>query len=140
MQAAKFRLVVGLLASMAINGLAQGAQADIHGNKTVVARVRFDDLDLRNPAGAAMLHWRLRTAAKEVCAQGHPRDLRSAPRRARCLEHALEGALARLPRTVQAYHAAWIEAGRHWLAAPYSAPETGSSAPGVVLSAEISTL
>ena len=73
--------------------------------------VRFDDLDLAKPAGVATLHWRLRTAANDVCVRANQ------PRFA-CRQQTLDRALATLPASVSAYHGEWRAAGADWLQSP----------------------
>jgi UrcA family protein len=77
------------------------------------ARVSYADLDLRKPEGVATLHWRLRQAASQACAQG---DSGLAARRFtwRCREQAIEAAVPKLPAAVRAYHTQWRANGGRW--------------------------
>lgn len=107
--------VAGMLASVATGVLADEARVDAHGREIVATTVRFDDLDLRKPEGAATLHWRLRMAAQNVCRE-EARDVRSQWRPAKCRKKALEDALANMPATVKTFHAQWVADGSKWLA------------------------
>lgn len=78
------------------------------------ARVSFADLDLRKPAGVAALHWRLRQAASQACAQGDS-GLSARQFARKCREQAIEAAVPRLPAAVRAYHAQWRANGARWL-------------------------
>lgn len=77
--------------------------------------VNFADLDLNKPAGVAMLHKRLRTAAAQVCPAYQP-DFHQLKKQRDCRQDALNGAIARLPSPVQGYHARWVAQGSKWYA------------------------
>ena len=59
-------------------------------------RVRFDDLNIANPAGAKVLYRRISAAAREVCASYDTGNLlNQAPMRA-CVENAIHDAVMKV--------------------------------------------
>lgn len=99
--------------------VAAGAMAEIpveRGDGLIPQKtVRFDDLDLSKPAGAAMLHYRLRVATNEVCVD-FSTDLRGDSRR-QCRIAALERAVSQVP-ALQSYHSYWVAKGSKLMASP----------------------
>ena len=106
----KMMAVAMLLGIAATAGAANVRDVDV---VVQTARVSFADLDLRKPEGVATLHWRLRQAASEACAQGDS-GLSARQYTARCREQAIEAAVRRLPVAVRAYHVQWRANGGRW--------------------------
>jgi UrcA family protein len=71
------RLTVSLLSACAVTALSAAATlaeaADAPGNASVV--VRYTDLDVATPSGAAKLYRRIATAARRVCPDADSRGL-----------------------------------------------------------------
>ncbi len=104
-------LIAAVFLMAATGAMANEPQPD---NLAAVSEtVRFKELDLAKPAGAAALHWRLRMAGSRVCSRAGSAELR-----ARCRTHAVERALADLPGVVHAYHVTWKADGAGWWAKP----------------------
>src|ERR1700692_3487115 len=53
-------------------------------------RVRFDDLNIADPAGAKVLYGRIRAAAREVCATHYSRDLENRAPKQACVKKAID--------------------------------------------------
>lgn len=53
-------------------------------------RVRFDDLNIADPAGAKVLYGRIRAAAREVCASYYSRDLANRAPKQACVKRAID--------------------------------------------------
>ncbi|MGN6453488.1 MAG: UrcA family protein [Steroidobacteraceae bacterium] len=68
--------------------------------------VRFADLDINHPAGAAVLYQRIRAAAREVCRPTSERDLAVAELTRSCVQDAIARAVTEVnaPKLSQ-YHA-----------------------------------
>lgn len=105
--------MVALLAGAGM-GATAGQAAGFSETQVKTMTVRFDDLDLRKPAGVATLHSRLRSAARNVCTD-FPSGLRGSRARIECRTSALERAIAGLPAAVHTHHASWVAAGSKWL-------------------------
>lgn len=112
-------LMAALLATSGIAGAA-GQDRDF-GRMVERQTVRFDDLDLRRPAGLAVLHSRLRSAASSVCG-GFDSGVRGSKAKKECRTSALERAVSELPVEVQTHHAEWVAAGSKWLSRPEPLP------------------
>jgi UrcA family protein len=70
------------------------------------ATVRYADLDLNNPRGAAVLYQRLRRAAEHVCRNLDGRSLEFREGYAACVHQALAKALTDVDRTTVTAYAA----------------------------------
>jgi|ERR1700730_1854414 UrcA family protein len=53
-------------------------------------RVRFDDLNIADPAGAKVLYGRIRAAAREVCASYYSRDFANRAPKQACVKKAID--------------------------------------------------
>ena len=62
------------------------------------AVVRYADLDISSPQGAATLYNRIRSASEALCAPLYSRDLGSKFRAEACVKRAIEGAVAKVNR------------------------------------------
>lgn len=103
--------LASLLLGVAAAGLALGAQAgESPGTRSAVTRVSvsYADLDLTDPAGAAVMYARLRTAARQAC--GPEPSLRALQQHAAfeaCFDRALNKAVHRVDsERLHALHAA----------------------------------
>jgi UrcA family protein len=106
--------IVASAVMMAMAGTLFAATAEDPRNVQVEHRtVNFADLDLQKPAGIAMLHRRLRTAAAQVCPAYQP-DFHQLKKQRDCRQDALDNAIAQLPSPVQGYHARWVAQGSKW--------------------------
>ena len=63
---------------------------------TTAVTVRYGDLNLSNPEGAAALYARLRSAARKVCGTADPRELSAYDAVKQCYELALADAVERI--------------------------------------------
>lgn len=111
-----------MAALLTTSGMAAAAgQATELGRQVEKQTVRFDDLNLRKPAGIAVLHSRLRSAASNVCG-GFDAGVRGTKAKKECRTSALERAVSELPVEVQMHHAEWVAAGSKWLSRPEPLP------------------
>ena len=78
-------LVAALVAAFAAGAQAQGV-AQIH--------VKYADLNVDKPAGAAVLYQRIRAAAEKVCAMPGSRELDRAVKAKACITNATANAVA----------------------------------------------
>jgi UrcA family protein len=60
-------LVGSVVVAVSMFWVAQTAAAAIHEEQVPMAVVKFHDLDVNTPAGAAALYWRIHQAANRVC-------------------------------------------------------------------------
>ncbi len=79
-----------VVAAALIATFAAGAQAQ----DVVQIHVKFADLDVNHPAGAAVLYQRIRVAAGKVCAMPDSRELDRAAQAKACMAKATADAVA----------------------------------------------
>jgi UrcA family protein len=74
-------------------------------DRSLQRTVRFADLDINHPAGAAVLYQRIRAAAREVCRPTSERDLAVAELTRSCVQDAIARAVTEVnaPKLSQ-YH------------------------------------
>ena len=103
------RSVARLLAVIALAGAPLLLRADLAAAAVDEAApsvtVRYHDLNLNTPAGAASLYARIRRAANEVCHPLESRDLERKQYWDECFNHAVADAVKQVHnRTLSAYH------------------------------------
>jgi len=94
---------VSTIVALALAGLALGpaqAIADESGRSTLIKRVTFSDLNLRNEAGARVLYRRIKTAAEDVCAPFNGRQLVQRMNQTACVTSAMERAVRQVNEPV----------------------------------------
>jgi UrcA family protein len=95
-------IVLGFSATIA-SANTSGSQSVSDGVKQYI--VRFADLDLSKLDGVAVLYRRLNQAAAIVCSPLESRDLGMAAKHQQCVDHAIDGAVARVDRPMLSqYH------------------------------------
>jgi UrcA family protein len=91
------RLLVSTVCAVIVAALAAGAAAADDDTVRKVT-VRYGDLDLSDPRGAAALYRRITMAAEEVCSPFEGRDLAGAFRFRACKQRAIAEAVSRVNR------------------------------------------
>ena len=91
------RLLVSTVCAVIGVGFAAGAGAADDGTVRKVT-VRYGDLNLSSPLGAAALYQRIGAAAEEVCGPLEGRDLARAVRFRACRQRAIADAVSRVNR------------------------------------------
>lgn len=84
-----------LVAALSILSFANSASAGTTDNEVAMAVVKFQDLDVSTPGGAAALYWRIHQAANRVCGTDDHVLLPSLPRQ-RCAQEAEARAVGQL--------------------------------------------
>lgn len=89
--------VIGGFLMVALSVLLFGtsASAATGDDEVTMAVVKFQDLDVNTPAGAAALYWRIHRAANRVCGVDEPSVLPSGPRK-QCAQDAEARAVGQL--------------------------------------------
>ncbi|HWK73295.1 MAG TPA: UrcA family protein [Povalibacter sp.] len=101
------RIVKSLLnccvtAALSCGALAATAGTPLPENSVVV---RYDDLNLANPAGIQTLYRRIRTAAKVVCGGSESRSVQAMYLASQCRERAIDDAVGKVNnRILSAMH------------------------------------
>lgn len=94
------RLVVRMTSivflSLAASALAEAAAPSETPPEPRQATVRYGDLDLTRPEGAAMLYRRIAIAARKVCDQIGGKQPQNVARARSCIEHAIADTVARI--------------------------------------------
>src|SRR5271157_5231900 len=85
-------LVAGAIVSALAFSFATVSNAD-DGTTPPQVIVKFGDLNISNPQGAATLYARIRSAAKSVCSQFDGRRLEEMAKRNACIDMAILGAV-----------------------------------------------
>jgi UrcA family protein len=88
-----FGLVGFLVVAASVFLLGHSAIAGTQDNEVAMAVVKYQDLDINTPAGAAALYWRIHRAANSVCGVDDHAVLPSQPR-LRCSQEAEARAIA----------------------------------------------
>jgi UrcA family protein len=91
------RLLVSTVCAVIVAGFAAGAAVADDGTVRKVT-VRYGDLDLSSPRGAAALYHRIGIAAEEVCWPFEGRDLAGAFHFRACKQRAIADAVSRVNR------------------------------------------
>jgi UrcA family protein len=93
------RFAAALTAGIALSSLATPSNARSYDPLSVIGAdspqimVRFADLDVSHPRGAAILYRRISSAAKEVCSPIESRGYYSIDRREACIDEAITNAV-----------------------------------------------
>jgi len=82
------------LATLALAGNAQAAEAPRTAVDVQSVVVSYADLDLQKDAGVAQLQRRLEAAARKVCGRADPRDIKLAALTRQCVDTAMLRAVA----------------------------------------------
>ncbi|MGH8175487.1 MAG: UrcA family protein [Steroidobacter sp.] len=103
-----------VLTTVLASSLVGVAQAATRADEIRQRVVTFADLDLQQDAGAEKLYWRIRTAAREVCATPGVLGLFMAAERRQCAEQAAARAIADVNApSLTRYHVGRNDAGAH---------------------------
>lgn len=91
MKATKYtkRVAITGVAAICLATAAMGAHADGAAVDAPTRTVRYADLDLNTPAGAAVLYRRIKNAAEQVCGDVDSRRLAAAAAARACVDHAV---------------------------------------------------
>jgi UrcA family protein len=84
----KHPIVMAGIAALCLATAAMAAQADAPAPQA--RTVRYADLNLNTPAGAAVLYKRIKNAAEQVCGDGNARQLAEAMAAKACLARAVQ--------------------------------------------------
>jgi len=89
----------GLIAAAILTSLISSFSALCNAADTTEVRttiVKYADLDVSTPQGAATLYNRIRFASEGVCSPSEPRDLAAMSRSQKCVKQAIAGAVAKV--------------------------------------------
>ncbi len=91
-----FVLAGFLVVSLSVLSFANSASAGTRDNEVAMAVVKFQDLDVNSPSGAASLYWRIHEAANRVCGVDDHNLALPPPARRRCAQDAEARAVGQL--------------------------------------------